>query len=118
MNSQLENAIIARLSPLTTKIYVYPYRPAFILAFFWVAMFGFLIAARQSGNFYYFGGAAVTGAIAVTGHVVVHMAFSRIKCVLNQMLFEVDAKIDESKVELEAAEQAFKLAESDQANKN
>ena len=46
------------------------------------------------------------------------MAFSRIKCVLNQMLFEVDAKIDESKVELEAAEQAFKLAESDQANKN
>lgn len=118
MNSQLESDIIARLSPLTVKIFKYPYRPAFILGFFWVAMFGLLIAARQSGNFDYFWGASVAGAIAVIGHVVVHLALSRIQRVINEMLLEVEVKINESLLEQEAAEQAENMAESDLSNKN
>lgn len=118
MSIDTESRIIARLSPFTAKIHKYPYRPAFILGFFWLTMFGFITATMQTGNRTYFWGAGLGAALAVIGHVVVHMAFSRIVRVIERLMYEVNDEIMKSLVEIEAAKQAVKLAESDLADKN
>lgn len=92
MAESIEDRLCRKLPPVTRSIWQHPIRNGVILFCLWVSTYGFTYAVSHTGNRDYFLGSAISAALVITGHIVVHLAHKRIRRVLDGLLVTIMAE--------------------------
>lgn len=92
MTESIEDRLCRKLPPVTRSIWQHPICYGAILFCLWVSTYGFIYIVSHTGNRHYFWGSAISAALVVTGHIVVHLAHKRIRRVLDGLLVTIMAE--------------------------